>query len=168
MTRILMGPLDRNHPEARCILSTLTDCDILTFSTTGETDVRFDLAADSFSDILTRLPRGWQPDLVFFLSPEYNAMPRDIDSCPYPLIATIGDWNLGYSAIRDVVGCFDVLITDRKGVEIFRALVHPCVEHGMLFGHVPDVHFRMEGIEQDIDISLVGNLNHEVQRERSR
>src|SRR5438105_2124674 len=132
MTRILMGPLDRNHPEARCILSTLTDCEILTFST-ADADIRYDLTADSFPDILSRLPLGWEPEIVFFLSPEYNAMPRGIESCPYPLVATIGDWNLGYSAIRDVVKSFDMLITDRKGVEIFRTLGHPCVEHGMLF-----------------------------------
>src|SRR5256885_255087 len=100
MTRILMGPLDRNHPEARCILSTLTDCDILTFSTTGETDVRFDLAADSFTHILTRLPRGWQPDPVFVRSPEYNAMPRDIDDCPYPVIVFFFKQKTAYEITR--------------------------------------------------------------------
>src|SRR5512142_557121 len=101
--RILFGPIRRSHPEARNILETLAEHEILTYHH-EEADLVYDYATASFGDLLRRLPPGWRPDVVFFLSPEYNGMLPGIEECPWPLVGTVGDWNLGFHAIREVCG----------------------------------------------------------------
>ncbi len=164
--RILLGPLVKTHPEAVNILETLSAHELLTYAT-HDADVVYDYPAISFQQILNSLPEGWTPDIVFFLSPEYQGMPRGIEDCPYPLVATVADWNLGFHAVREIAGFFDLILTDRPGVEIFRNAGFSHVERAKLFGFVPKEHYRIPEIEPVYDISIVGNLRHEVQRERS-
>src|SRR5436309_12293482 len=126
--RILFGPIPRSHPEAQDILRTLSEHEIVTYNH-EDADIVYDYASVTFNDVLQQLPDEWAPDAVFFLSPEYNGMFKGLEQCPYPLIGTVGGWNLGFQAIRKMCGVFDWFFTDRAGVEVFRKVGYENVEH---------------------------------------
>jgi len=165
--RILLGPVTPEESGGQYLLRALHRHQVITFSE-RKADIQYDFASVRFEDILNRLPSGWEPDLVLFWSPEYQGIPTGIENCPYPLVAAVGDWNMGFRGIREILTAFDHLFTDRRGVEIFQKAGYSNVDHALLFGFDPQAHYRMIGMEKIYDVSIVGNLNHDVQRERSQ
>lgn len=165
--KILLGPITPQEQGGRYLMRALHRHRVITFSE-KQADIQYDFATVHFEEILNRLPQGWEPDLVLFWSPEYQGIPVGIEHCPYPLIAAVGDWNMGFRAIREMLTAFDYVFTDRRGVEVFQKAGYSNVDHALLFGFDPQDHRRMPGVEKVYDVSIVGNLNHEVQRERSR
>ena len=83
-------------------------------------------------------------------------------------VGVFGDWNLGGQAIQQSAAIFDLLIADVNGADRLRALGFDRVVSTPLWSFDPDLHRRIPNVTRDIDILLVGNFNHEIQRERSR
>lgn len=165
--KILLGPITLQEQGGQYLMRALHRHQVITFSE-KQADIQYDLATVHFDDILNQLPDGWQPDLVLFWSPEYQGIPTGIEHGPYPLVAAVGDWNMGFRALREMLTAFDYIFTDRRGVEVFQKAGYSNVGHALLFGFDPQDHRRMLGVEKVYDVSIVGNLNHDVQRERSK
>ena len=122
----------------------------------------------SYAEIAARYPRGWQPDVFLFWSPEYHPIPRGLESASCLKVGVYGDWNLGGQAVQQSAATFDLLFADANGADRLRALGFPNVAAAQLWSFDPDLHRRLPGVERDIDILLIGNFNHDIQRDRCR
>lgn len=133
---------------------------------TSEADYTFD-PQETAAEVIDRVRRSWQPECLVCWLPELVPPPRDIQNAPVKTVAIVSDWNLYYPILEYNLARYDVVLMDKAGVE----RVHPPGASpkyaGPLYGHAPDVH-RDQGLERDIGIVFVGNLNHAIHRERSR
>ncbi len=156
--RILLGPMKAEneagirHPELRL----------------DDSFCFYDNDSGSYAEILAKLPHGWKPDVVIHWSLEYYSPPKGIDTAECLTAAVLGDWNLGGQAMHLMGGAFDVLIADRNGCERLRSAGFTNVIHAPLWSYDPKVHRVLPNIRRDIDILMIGNFNHEIQRERAR
>ena len=137
----------------------------------------------AWKDILARCPPGWRPDVYIHWSPEYNPIPQGLESADCLTVGVWGDWNLGGQAMRAVSSLFDVLVADQAGCERLRGMGYENVLHGLLWAFDPAKQRRLnDGAEKravengaevdgecrhDIDILMIGNFNHALQRERA-
>lgn len=122
----------------------------------------------SYASIEALYPPDWRPDVYLHLSVEYHPVPQGIEEADCLTVATAGDWNLGWQALEQVGGAFDLLIADQNGCDRLHAAGFPNVRYVPLWGYDPIRHRRLSGGEErDLDIVMVGNFNHEVQRERA-
>jgi tetratricopeptide (TPR) repeat protein len=120
-----------------------------------------------WSQLLANCPQGWRPDVYIHWSPEYNAVPLGLEQADCLTVGVFGDWNLGGQAIHCVAGMFDVLVADRNGCEMLRQAGYDNVLYARLWAYNPDLHRREEG-GRDLDIVMLGSLNHAVQARRAR
>ncbi|QGG48804.1 glycosyltransferase family 61 protein [Heliorestis convoluta] len=121
----------------------------------------------TMAELERRYPGGWKPDLIFVWSPEFYANPLGLYEATVPLIALVSDWNLGFSSLAAHLACYDHVFMDRKGTDLFRERGFNHVSYAPLYSFNPKEHFLTGTFPRDIDISMVGNINHEVQFERS-
>jgi glycosyltransferase involved in cell wall biosynthesis/tetratricopeptide (TPR) repeat protein/predicted O-methyltransferase YrrM len=137
------------------------------FNATGDTDLRVS-PADTWEDVLGRLPEGWRPDCVV-LDLGYTTVPAGLWAAPVPLVGLAKDWNLLWHHYRQAVPRCDLVFTDAPGVERMHRAGWDHVRAGQLFGlghdflgaAAPDEH-----TPRDLDLLFVGNLHPAVQRER--
>lgn len=129
--------------------------------------LRYDLVDDTLEAILGRLPGGWQPDLILLWYPENQAFPRGLDRAPAPVVGVHANWNLALLRLAPVLPVFDHLLVDEHGVEVIRAAGFDRVSHWPMCGHDPSLMRRLPDAEPVWDITMIGNLNHAVQRERA-
>jgi len=122
----------------------------------------------SYREIEAQYPKNWRPDVFLFWSPEYHAIPCGLESAPCYKVAVFGDWNLGGQAIQQSAAIFDLLIADARGAERLRALGFSNVVSAPLWSFDPELHRYLPDVERDIDILLVGNFNHDIQRARAQ
>jgi tetratricopeptide (TPR) repeat protein len=162
--RVLLGPLNRR--DHRAVVGDLADLDIVVFDR-HDADVAFDPAREPLETLWGRLPAGWQPDVLVWWSPEYAALPEGIERCPVPSAAVLGDWNLGVWATAPLLEAFDLVVTDRMGVQLLGPQLGVPVDAWPAFSFDPARHRREPAVERDIDVLFVGNMNHEVQHERA-
>lgn len=132
-----------------------------------EAAIRTRAGVNTYAEIAEQYPRDWRPDAFVWWSPEYNAVPRDLENADCLTVGVFGDWNLGGQALQLIGGVFDALIADGPGTERMRELGFLRVHEAALWCYDPAIHRRLEGVERDIDILLIGNLNHDVQRARA-
>lgn len=162
--RILLGPLNRqDHPA---VVGDLAGLDILVFDR-HDADVVFDPAREPLETLLGRLPAGWRPDALVWWSPEYTVLPDGIERCPVPSVAVLGDWNLGVWSTAPLLEAFDLVVTDRKGVQVLGPQLEVPVDAWPAFSFDPARHRREPRVERDIDVLFVGNMNHDVHDERA-
>ncbi len=121
----------------------------------------------SYEEILAMLPEGWKPDVVIHWSLEYYIPPKGIEKADCLTVGIFGDWNLGAYAVQNIGSAFDILFADRAGCELLQNLGFNNAYYARLWGFDSKLHRRLPEIERDIDILMMGNLNHIVQRERS-
>lgn len=163
--RILIGPADTSTNAA--VQQAAPDCghEFVTFG--GEPAEIAWTPADDFATLMSRLPTGWTPDLLIFCSPEYRPIPRGIEEAECVTVAIVGDWNLGGQAFQLAGEMFDILASDRNGCDLMRAAGFPNVVYVPFFSYDPAVLRRMEGMERDIDVAMIGNFHGEIQRGRA-
>jgi len=168
--RILFGPACSQETNAgACVLQVLRQQHQVISFAGKEADIVYDYKykTATFGDILKQLPRGWEPDLVLFWSPECFAIPAGLEECPFPAVAAVRDWHLGFHALREILPCFDYVFTDRQGVEVFRRAGYEKAEHALLGGFDPGEYYSMKGIEPVYDIGIVLPLNPQARRKHS-
>lgn len=122
----------------------------------------------AYSEIARQYPDGWKPDVYIHWSMEYNRIPAGLEEADCFLVGTVSDTFLGGRAAQAMGGAFDLLLTERSGIRGLKSIGFRNVHESNFFGFDPALHRRMEGVERDLDIVLIGNFNHEVQGERSR
>jgi len=130
-------------------------------------DVGFNLCHDTIHDIIARCPGG-APDLMLVWEPGWQSLPQAIEEAPFPVVALLSDWNLTIRPQVGMLGTYDYIFTDRPGVSVVKRLGYDKVDYWPMWGHDPARFRVIPGLEQTWDVTLVGNLNQEVQRERSR
>lgn len=119
-----------------------------------------------FQDILNQMPTNWQPDVVIWWDLIYQSIPTGIVDCPYPSAVIIGDWNLGFLTTLNYVGAFDYILTDRHLHQLLQSQGYSHSYFWPGFSFEPDKHYKMPEVEKTIDIAFIGNLDHNVQRQR--
>ncbi len=123
----------------------------------------------SWNDISAACPGG-PPDLYIHWSVEYNPLPLGIEHAECFTVGVFGDWNLGGRAIHAVKGMFDLWISDRPGSTILKKHGLQPAATSLLWAQHPTTHLLTNppsSKERDIDILLIGNLNHDVQYRRA-
>jgi len=132
-----------------------------------EPDIGFDLCSHTIHDIAARMPGG-PPELMLVWEPGYQALPQGIEEAPFPVVALLSDWNLVLRPQVGMLGAFDYIFTDRPGVEVVKRLGYDRVDYWPMWGHDPRCYRLMPDCERTWDVTMIGNLNHDVQRERAR
>jgi glycosyltransferase involved in cell wall biosynthesis/Flp pilus assembly protein TadD len=139
--------------------------DCLAFDVKAGSDLTIGLG-DSWNDVCSRLPTGWQPDFVALYLP-YRTIPWCLWSAPLPLVGLAGDWNLLWHYERRCLSLCERVLIDTFGLEVLQ-------RQGMTHGHAANI-FGCErayleapsaAAERDIDVLFVGNFQPAVQRER--
>jgi tetratricopeptide (TPR) repeat protein len=74
-------------------------------------------AADTWADVTSRLPSGWVPDFVVLNLPG-GCIPGGLWSAPVPLVARVGDWELGWHYYRQTLPHCDSALADAPGAEL--------------------------------------------------
>ncbi len=167
---ILIGPV-YNYPPMLC--KWLGHSKLKIFVTDPEKagsgyDLVYTPGQDSFADLLGRLPSGWEPDWILWWDLVFQPLPVGIEKSPCPLVAMVGDWNLGFQTVLDCSEVFDFLIGDQPLIACLRARG---IEHCAAlrcYSFLPELHQPQLGLEMCWDLSFVGNLNYHIHRSRSR
>ena len=141
------------------------DCKIFSYEGTSEISLQW---GESLQGLLSRLPEDWKPDWVVWWLPEYLRFPPDIQSCPYPTLLVVSDWNVISEPLYRIVEAFDVVATDAVGVRRLSEFgVNVPFFQAPLYGFVPGYHRSVER-ERDIPVGYIGNTNGLAYRERMR
>jgi 2-polyprenyl-3-methyl-5-hydroxy-6-metoxy-1,4-benzoquinol methylase len=129
--------------------------------------LRYDLVDDTLEAILARMPGGGLPDVILLWYPENQVFPQGLDRAPVPVVGVHSNWNLALLRLAPVLEVFDHLLVDEYGVEVIRSAGFDRVSHWPMCGHDPSVMRRLPDAQPVWDITMIGNLNHAVQRERA-
>lgn len=112
-------------------------------------------------------PDDWTPDAVIVRDAEYYPIMPGIENVECPIIGLVGDYNLTLPRMLPIMGMFDHIFCDLRGVELFSKLGHRNVDYFCLYGYDPGLH-RDYGMPKNNDVVFVGNLNFAVQQDRAR
>lgn len=132
----------------------------------GDADYYF-TAEETAEQVIQRVAADWPPDLLLCGCPEVLPPPRAVERCPIKTAAIISDWNLYQPQLEHNLARFDLVLSDRLAERELRLwgarprFVQPIYSHRTL------VH-RPLGLERDIDILFLGNLNHAIHRARGK
>ncbi len=122
----------------------------------------------NFSQILERLPTGWEPDLIIWWDVLYQGIPPGIENCPYPTALIPGDWNLGYLTTRHFAEVFDLVLADIHLKQRLEAQGLKQIVHWPGFSFDPQELYLMPEQTRIYDIAFIGNLNEAIHPHRSR
>ena len=155
--KLLIGPglYDPKGNEAHLVKSLKKVADVKTFDHTHR----------NFKEVIDSLPGGWRPEVILIRDAEFYKMPMSLEEADCPVFALIGDYNLTLNQMLPILGVFDYFFCDTKGVRIFNRLGFYNCDFFCLYGYDKDIH-KDYGLEKDIDIVFIGNLNHQVQKKR--
>lgn len=156
--RVVMTPLDPAHVDALRKTFPEREDDLLCIPDSHGT----------YADFCARFPAGWSPDVIIHWGLEYYPVPEGLEEADCFTVGMVGDWNLGGQAFRLIGDAFDMLIADRNGCERLWSAGFRNVAYAPLWFYNPALHRRLPDVERDLDIVMVGNFNHDIQRERAR
>ncbi len=129
-------------------------------------DVAFDPSRESIDDLFERLPADFRPDVVLFYWPDQEPLPAGLENCSVPVVGVLSDYNLALPYIAGLWPFFDVLLTDRPGVQLFERLSFADVRAFCQFSFKPQHRLYPDEV-RSTDIAFCGNLSPVVQRERA-
>jgi tetratricopeptide (TPR) repeat protein len=129
-------------------------------------EVIFDLCEDTIHDIVKRIPGG-PVDLMLVWEPGWQGLPQKIEEAPFPVVALFSDWNLTLRTQAGMLDAFDYIYTDRPGVDVVKRLGYDRVEYWPMWGHDPARFRVMPDVERIWDVTMIGNINPDIQRERA-
>lgn len=132
----------------------------------GDADYYFQ-PRETAADVVARVSRDWPVDILFCGCPEVLPPPCAIEHCAVKTVAAISDWNLYQPQLEYNLARFDLVLSDRLGERSLH--VHGAQPRFVtpLYSHRTLIH-RPLGLDRDIDILFLGNLNHAIHRERGR
>ena len=138
--------------------------EVRTLAMEGEADYHFE-AKESAVDVVARIGAEWMPDLLLCGTPEMTPPPLAIEACPIRTVAFVSDWNLHHPQLECNLARFDMVLMDKSGIQDLRLQGDPNLYFQPIYSHRSLIH-RPLGLERDIDILFLGNLNHAIHRER--
>ena len=92
---------------------------IRTLGKDAPADFVYDPETETAHEILKRVARSYEVDLVIFWFPEEYPPPLDVVDCPVLTVGVIGDWDIHYSELVVNHGRFDAVISDMPGSDRF-------------------------------------------------
>lgn len=137
-------------------------------------DLSFDLAQDSWEDLLKPLPPDWQPDLILWLAPAVQGLPPGIEQSPVPVVALVHDWHShGLGTLLDCAEDFDWLFCDQGLHEVLVAQGHAHVTHWPCYGLDPERSYALpqvpgENPRRPYAVGFIGTLASPYYPERER
>jgi len=162
--RYLFGPVDAAFAD-QCLHAPRQRGDCVAFDLRDGADLTIGFA-DTWSDVSSRFPAGWQPDFVALYLP-YRTIPPCLWSSPVPIVGLAADWNLLWHYYRRCLPGCDLVLTDTMGVETLARQGLGDVRVANLYGFERAyLESPLSAPERDIDVLFVGNFNAAVQRER--
>jgi len=130
-------------------------------------DYYFDLASETFVQIIDRIAAEWRPDLFLCWFPEKMPPPLQIEDSPVPTVALVSDWGYRYASVEYNAGRFDLVLCDKPGLA---TLANPYVTpHSPfpLYAQKTPVHRKLD-VPKDLDIVYIGALEPGMRPRRSR
>ena len=107
------------------------------------------------------------PDFILHFYPEYPLIPKDFHLIHVPKFAVVSDWNIGVNHLPFILPLFDGVFSDKRGVEIIKAMGYERVKHWQQYSHQP-LRDRLRPEEKKCyDISFIGGMNHNLHRRRA-
>jgi len=143
------------------------DIRLLGFTGAPHHHYRYDPLCESASDVIERVSKQWTPELLLCWYPEVTPPPFAIEECPVQTAAVISDWNLAYALLEKNLTRFDVVLCDKPGVTVFRRNGVNAHHPFPIYSQDSRVHHPYP-VEKDIDVVMVGNLNHAAHATRAR
>ncbi|MBM3270475.1 MAG: glycosyltransferase family 1 protein, partial [Candidatus Sericytochromatia bacterium] len=133
----------------------------------ADCDAHFDPTREDVTAAVRRSFGSWEPTSVMLVCPEYFGIPPGVEECPWPTLAAISDWNVNFRNLVPCLGAFDLVVGDSSGMQLLRAQDVRRAQYWPMYSYDPALHVPGSG-EKAHDLAFLGNLNHRVQRERSR
>ncbi|PKL76695.1 MAG: hypothetical protein CVV27_08935 [Candidatus Melainabacteria bacterium HGW-Melainabacteria-1] len=121
-----------------------------------------------FNQLFEYLPSGWEPDLVIWWDPVYQALPPGIEACPFPTAMIPGDWNLAFGTVLQTARAVDGVFADARLGPILRQAGLPCVYEWPGFAYDAQAIYRETSGQPIYDICFIGNFNPAVHPMRNR
>src|SRR5437016_2805290 len=115
--RYLIGPVDPERAHDWQAQRDRGEC--LCFNPRGDADLRLG-PADSWEDLLSRLPRAWSPDFVV-LDLDYTTVPGCLWRIPVPLVALAPEAHLQWHFARRALPLCQLVLTDSPSAEVMHA-----------------------------------------------
>lgn len=120
-----------------------------------------------FSDILNLAPDKFKANIIVFWHPEYYFVPIGIENTDIFSICCVGDWNINFINLHASIRQFDHIITDQKGINAFKKYNFNNLSYFPLFSlRIPN--YTNINLIKKYDILFIGNINQNVQTERSK
>jgi len=141
--------------------------DIRTFGPDADFDYTYAPLEESASEAIARFTGEWRPDVLLCWQPETYPPPRGIESVSLRTVAMVSDWNVFYPVLEENLSRFDVVLTDRPGVDVFTSERVSPHHIRPLYSQITPVHYP-HAAQRDIDVLFIGNLNHSAHRNRAR
>jgi len=151
--KVLLGPLPKT---AWTSLAEDRGHSVRTFGYQQDTDFAIDYRTEGIPDLFAKLPPDWFPDLLIDWSPVYYPFPPRIEECPVPTAAIVGDWHNAFSSMRENLKRFDLILTDKKGCEVFKRCGFDKVEYYPMYSFDPALHRKNPGCEKVYDLVFGG------------
>lgn len=131
-------------------------------------DVAFDPSRGDWRQLQAALPAGFEPDVLLLYWPDQEPIPDGLEDCPWRVVGVVSDYNLSLPYLVGLWPFFDVLLCDRAGQELFKALTFADVRYWCQYAQKRPFHRTFDDMgPRVVDIGFAGNLNPTVQRERA-
>lgn len=65
---------------------------------------------EPFDAVLSRLPAGWRPDVYLCQGAEYHLFPEGLERAPFPLVATVFDYDYHVTSAMRYARLFDLIV----------------------------------------------------------
>ena len=163
--RILCGPENLTHLSNYLYQGLSANHDVLCFNDQADRGIRFSYPHQTFQDVLAKLPPGWEPDLVIWWFPEFHPLLEGVEDCPYPTLLAVSDWHVTSQPILEIASAFDLVATDRTGLNLLSSQADVEAFYTPLYGFDPNTH-KYLNLEREVDIGHVGDVNPALQKER--
>jgi tetratricopeptide (TPR) repeat protein len=140
--------------------------EVRTLSISEDSDYHFDVW-ETTAQVIERIATQWPPDIFLCGCPEMMPPPLAVEDCPIRTVALVSDWNMFQPQLEYNLARFDLTVLDRQGLKSLKLQGKPKRMYQPIYAHMPLVH-RPLGLNRDIDILFLGNLNHAIHRERGK
>lgn len=130
-------------------------------------DYVYDPLRDNFVAAFRRIAVDWRPDLVICWFPERYPPPQGIEDSPATILAVAGEWDIHYPELAVNLSRYDVVLTEKAGVEALHSEAVTPGHAGSLYAPDPGV-VRLPDTARDIDVLFIGPLNHARHHRRAK
>lgn len=109
----------------------------------------------------------WEPEVLIWWGFHY-ALPADLEEAPCPTLLVVSDWHYHYTAVREYLQAFDLILCDQKLLQGLQAQGNTRAFYWPAYGFDPGMMQVEATAEREIDICFLGNTNPATYPVRNR